>query len=476
MKSWLKWLFIIVVLAGAGGGWFWYSKRSDTKAPQYRTAQATRGDLTQAVTASGQLNPIINVQVGSQVSGIIEKLFADFNSTVTNGQILAQLDPATFQASLKQSEGELANAQAALQLARINARRAEDLLKNALIPQAEYDTTLATLQQAQALVTIREAATERARVDLARTTIYAPIDGIVISRNVDVGQTVAASFSAPTLFVIANDLSKMQINAMVSEADVGGVEDGQRVEFTVDAFPYRTFEGKVTQIRNSPVTNQNVVAYDTVIDVNNRDSKLKPGMTANVKIVIAERESAVAVPNAALRFRPPETILSQRPSQSTSSGANQTRTVASASPTGAGSGPTASQGAGTGGGSDGGGGRGGNREAMRSEMGRFGSPEGGGGRRRERGAGGGGERAASRTVYVLSNAESTDGKAAQPTLKPVQVKVGISDGSQTEIIDGLKEGDVVVLGLAVAEPANAQRPGGPGGPPNPFGGGGMRRF
>src|SRR4051794_19468268 len=236
---WLKWLILIAVIALLAGGGIWYWQHPGDQAPEYRTAAVTRGDLTQAVTATGQLNPVVNVQVGSQVSGIISKLFADFNSKVTNGQVVAQLDPATFKAARDQAAGDLENAKAVLELSQVETKRAEELHKAQLISQSDYDKAQADLHQAQANVMIKTAALERTQVDLNRATIYAPIDGVVISRNVDVGQTVAASLSAPTLFVIANDLAKMQIDAAVSEADVGNIEVGQPVNFTVDAFPYR---------------------------------------------------------------------------------------------------------------------------------------------------------------------------------------------------------------------------------------------
>jgi HlyD family secretion protein len=300
----LKWILILLLLGGAAWGGWWYWKRPGEKPPEYRTATVTRGDLVQSITASGPLNPVVNVQVGSQISGIIQQLYADFNSVVTQGQVIAVLDPSTYRAAVHQADGELANAKAGLELAQVDARRAGELLQSKLIPQAEHDKALAALHQAEAQVKIREASLERAQVDFDRCTIFAPTNGIVISRNVDVGQTVAASLSAPTLFVIANDLKRMQIDAMVSEADIGGVEVGQTVNFTVDAFPTRAFQGKVTQIRNSPATNQNVVTYDTVVMVENRDQKLKPGMTANVSIITAEREGVLKLANAALRFRP----------------------------------------------------------------------------------------------------------------------------------------------------------------------------
>ena len=287
-----RWVVAAVVLALIAGG-IWYWRRPHEAEPQYRVATIARGALTQVVTATGQLNPVVNVQVGSQVSGIIDKIFVDFNSRVSSNQVIAQLDPATFRAAANQAEGELANAKANLELAQLSARRARDLGTARLISQSDFDKATADLHQAEAQVKIREAALEKAQVDLSRTTIYSPIDGVVISRNIDVGQTVAASFNTPTLFLIANDLTKMQIDAMVSEADVGGVELGQEVNFTVDAFPYRTFTGKVTQVRNAAVTLQNVVTYDCVIEVQNKDGKLKPGMTANVSIIVAKKDDVV---------------------------------------------------------------------------------------------------------------------------------------------------------------------------------------
>ena len=273
---------------------------------EYQTATVTRGAITQAVTATGTLNPVVNVQVGSQISGNIQKLFVDFNSPVKAGQVVAQIDPAVFQASVTQAEGDLANARAALELARVTAKRTEELVAKQNSAQSELDQAVAALHQAEAMVTIKEGALQKARVDLDHCTITSPIDGIVISRSVDVGQTVAASLSAPVIFTIANDLAKMQIDANVAEADIGTVEAGQKVDFTVDAFPKRTFHGEVVQVRNAPITVQNVVTYDTVIGVNNSDLKLKPGMTANVSIVGAQRDNALKVSNAALRFRPPD--------------------------------------------------------------------------------------------------------------------------------------------------------------------------
>jgi HlyD family secretion protein len=289
---------VAVILAG-----LLLSKCRSGSGPSFLTVAVARGPITQAVTATGTLNPVQNVQVGSQVSGNIQKLFADFNSAVKAGQVIAQIDPVVFQANVNQAEGDLANAQAALELARLNAARTQALVAKQNSAQSDLDQATANLHQAEANVKIKEGALEKAKADLDHCTITSPIDGIVISRNVDVGQTVAASLQAPVIFTIANDLAKMQIDANVAEADVGGVAIDQDVEFTVDAFPSQTFHGKVVQVRNAPITVQNVVTYDTVIGVSNLDLKLKPGMTANVSIVSAHRDDVLKIPNGALRFR-----------------------------------------------------------------------------------------------------------------------------------------------------------------------------
>lgn len=441
----MKWWIILVLLLAAGGGGWWYYKNKQPSAPEFTTTKLTRGDLTQAVTATGTLNPVLNVQVGSQVSGIIQQLFADFNSVVKSNQVIAQLDPATYRANLASAESELASAKASLQLAQVNAKRAQELFAVGLISQAEHDQTIATLSQAEAQVQIRTASVERVRVDLGRCTIYAPVDGTVISRNVDVGQTVAASMSAPVLFQIASDLTQMQINASVAEADVGTVAEGQEVEFTVDAFPERTFVGKVTQVRNAPLTVQNVVTYDTIIEVNNADLKLKPGMTANVSIIVQRRENVLRLPNAALRFRPSEEWLEP---------------VATNAP------PTVATGGST------------NNPTLAGEAGMRRGPGGGGGERGmgrggRGGRGGGGERRNMQTLYVLPADNAA--KAGAVKLKPVRARLGITDGIFTEIIEGLTENDVLVTGVSTPTTGNSTS----SATQNPFGGGrpgGPRRF
>jgi len=446
----LVWFIVLLVLAGLGGGAWWYVKNKESGQPEFTTAKVSRGDVVQAVTATGTLNPVLKVQVGSQISGIIQSLYADFNSVVKSNQVIAQLDPATYKANLSSAEGDLANARASLELAQVNAKRAADLFKGGLISQADHDQSVATLHQAEAQVQIRTASVERARVDLGRCTIYAPVDGTVISRDVDVGQTVAASMSAPVLFQIASDLTKMQINANVAEADVGGVEVGQEVEFTVDAFPTRTFSGRVTQVRNSPLTVQNVVTYDTIINVDNSDLKLKPGMTANVSIIAQRREGALRIPNSALRFRPDESWVIPIPTTHPAAvSENDSATTSTNAMAGAGTGRRRGGFGGPGGSGDAGG---------------FGGRGEGGGRNRFGRSGG--ERRLTQTLYTLSTTNKADG----PVLKPVRVRLGITDGIFTEVIDGLTESEPIVTSANVASSGDAA------GGPNPFGGRGFRRF
>jgi HlyD family secretion protein len=271
------------------------------------------------VTATGTVNPVVSVQVGSQVSGKIAKLFADFNSTVKEGQILAQIDQQPFKARVSQARAAVKNAhgnlvksniltaQRKLERDRMAALRPQAFVSQADLDLAEtnYRDAAAQAEVAQAQLDQAEAALASAELDLGYTTIYSPVNGIVVSRNVDVGQTVAATFQTPILFVIAQDLTKMQVDANVSESDIGGVAEGKGAHFRVDAYPKHFFDGVVTQVRNAPISIQNVVTYDVVITVDNRGLKLKPGMTANVTIVTASKDDPLRVPNGALRFRMP---------------------------------------------------------------------------------------------------------------------------------------------------------------------------
>ncbi|MGH7392741.1 MAG: efflux RND transporter periplasmic adaptor subunit, partial [Candidatus Rokuibacteriota bacterium] len=365
----------VVVLGVAAAVWGYFYVQSRGSAPQYRVGRIERGPLTAAVSATGNLNAVITVQVGSQVSGQVKELFVDFNSAVKKGQVIARIDPATFEAKVNQARAEVDAAQAAVlnqqaqverakadaentraaqaearaqtaraQVAVADAKRDLDrkteLLRRDLIArsdsdtsQANHDSALASLEatrakeqaaaaainsaeaqrrvveaqlgSARAQVAQKQAALEQARVDLDHTTIRAPVDGVVVSRQVDVGQTVAASLQAPVLFTIAQDLTKMQVDTSVDEADIGRTRLDGPVTFTVDAFAGETFRGRVTQIRKAAQIVQNVVTYTVVVAVDNPDLRLLPGMTANVKLIVAEKSNVLKVPNAALRFRPP---------------------------------------------------------------------------------------------------------------------------------------------------------------------------
>jgi HlyD family secretion protein len=312
-------LSAVVVLAAVGvGGVAYFRYRSQPDEPTVTTATVSRGDIVESVGATGTLEAVTTVQVGTQVSGTVMELHADFNSIVKRGQIVARLDPSLFETQIEQQRANLVRSQAeverlkvALDDARTKLTRATELAARNLIPKSELETAQvavraaeAQLRSSEAQLTQARASLNQAEVNLQHTVIAAPIDGIVISRNVDVGQTVAASMQAPTLFVIAADLTKMRVNASIDEADVGRMRPGQTVQFRVDAYPGEEFHGVVSQVRLQPVVVQNVVTYATVIDVPNATLKLKPGMTANVTIEIARREGVVRVPATALRFRP----------------------------------------------------------------------------------------------------------------------------------------------------------------------------
>jgi len=314
-------LGLLLVIATAA---FWSSAGRRDVQGKFETVRVERGRIAARVTASGTLSALVTVQVGSQVSGRIQELFADFNSPVRRGQVLATMDRRLFEASMEQARANVAAAEGNLARARAqeaDAKRQRDRAKalseqNLLIAQADVDTAQANAEAARAQVEVMEGGVQQARaglhqaeVNLGYATILSPIDGVVISRNVDVGQTVAASLQAPTLFSIAQDLRKMQVDADVAEADVGRLHPGVGTTFTVDAYPGEPFRGVVRQIRNAPQTLQNVVIYDAVIDVENPDLKLRPGMTANVTIVYASKENVLRIPNAALRFRPSADLL-----------------------------------------------------------------------------------------------------------------------------------------------------------------------
>ena len=485
-------IITLTLLAAAGAGIWYYMKPGAEKAPEFSTAKVSRGDVQQVVTATGGLEAVTSVDVSSQISGLIVEINVDYNSPVKKGQILAKLDPATYESRLSSAKAQLANTTANFNLVRLNTERSRKLREQNLVSQAELDQAEAQLAQSQAQMLIQQAAVDTAKVDLARCTIYSPIDGIVIDRIALVGKTVSASTSAPTLFTIANDLSQMQISAAVAEADIGTIEDKQNVNFTVDAYPSRQFRGRISQIRNAPKTQSNVVTYETIIDVRNEDLKLKPGMTANVSIVIAQRTGTLRIGNNALRVRIPENLLPPPAPVATAApakGADGKTGPAAAAKADAPKPMTDEQ----------------RRTAMRDIMRDVGFSFGAGGPpspdviakmealAKERGldldfsrfsgggrGGGGGGRGGNtpasnapvvRTLYKLVGSDPKTQK-----IEPVQAKLGISDGIATEVIEGLNEGDVIVTGVSI--PGAAPSAAAPGGAPSAltgnrgFGGGG----
>ncbi len=314
-----KAIWTLLLLGAAGGAGWYFFLRSSNGAPKYRLAKIEKGDLRVTVTATGTVQPFALVQVGTQVTGTIQKLMVDFNSRVTAGQVVAQIDPAPFQTRVDQdranqarAEAEVGRVKAMLVQAEKELARARDLMKRDLVSTSELDAAVASFDVSVAQVKVAEAgiaqskaALESSLVSLRYTTILSPIDGIVISRNVDVGQTVAASLSAPTIYVIADDMKRVQVQASVAEADIGRVQAGQAIAFTVDAHRMQRFRGKVSQVRLLPVTLQNVVTYTVMIDADNPEGKLLPGMTANVSFEIAQYPDVLKIPNGALRFTPP---------------------------------------------------------------------------------------------------------------------------------------------------------------------------
>ena len=412
------------------------SCRSGKKDEQFRVEKVDRGDITMTVSATGTLSAVTTVLVGSQVSGVISRLYVDFNSRVKKGQLLAELDPTPFQQQVEQRQADLTKAQVEAANAKIQYERQARLLKSGLAAQADYDSAKALYDGARAQVAQAAAALSQAQTNLKYTKIVSPIDGVVVDRQYDVGQTVAASFQAPTLFSIAQDLTKMQVQADVDQSDIGRVRVAELARFTVDAYPDEEFRGRISQIRLNATVSQNVVTYPVIIEVPNPDEKLRPKMTANVTIEVAVVRSVLRIPNSALRFKPD---TSQTPA------AVPTTTTARQRAEGGGGGaPTAARQGGERGFSSFGGGRG------------FGGAAGM--------LGGGAPTPPKRqTIYILD---------PNKKLKPVQIRTGISDGHYTQIVDGdLHSGDNVVVGLVTSKVESPPPPGsnrgpmgGPGGP------------
>ena len=450
---WLKSkkLWAVVVLAGVvvGSTTVVLKRRAAKPAVQWETAAVDRGRIVARVTATGILSALVTVQVGSQVSGSIQKLYADFNSPVKKGQLIAKIDPRLFQASLENARANYAQAKATLMKDEVQARFAErqskrqgSLVKDKLIAPADFDTaesaagtSLAQVEADKANVQQARAILHQAEVNLALTNIVSPTDGVVISRNVDVGQTVAASLSAPIIFVIAEDLRKMQVDTSVAEADVGKLTAGMDATFVVDAYPGERFKGKVRQIRNAAQTVQNVVTYDAVIDVDNSELKLRPGMTANVNFVFANRDNVLRVPNAALRFRPSPEVLTALKLDAKRPGAGDEALAGGTAYAATGSKVAAGMGA-----------------------------------RQRPGAGGGPSGSASdapdrKAVWVLNGGVP----------RQERIKTGTTDGTKTEVVEGaLAEGDQVITDATL--PAGSKPAAGllPGAPAPPRGGGGPR--
>lgn len=398
-------LLILATLTGAAG-WYFYGQ-ADRRSPEerYRLSTIESGRLSQTVSANGTLNPVTLVNVGTQVSGRVKTLYVDFNDHVEKDQVLAELDDSLLAAQARQSEASLISAGASLDLARANESRMRTLFAQEYVSRQELDQSVQALKSAQAQLRLVQAQFDKDKANLGYTVIRSPVSGVVVDRQVDVGQTVAASFQTPTLFKIAQDLSKMQIDSAFAEADVGSIRVGQPVRFNVDAFPDRSFQGEVKQIRLNPTTTSNVVTYNVVVSVDNPEQILLPGMTAYVNIAVAKREDVLLVPNAALRYRPAEKTDEAKPAAASAPGgvlSGMTPRMAPPQPSG--------------------GQRNGNRRESTSSKG---------------------------TVHVLR-----DGQVI-----PVSIELGITDNRNTEVTGGeLKAGDRVIIGenaAGAAAPSNS---------------------
>ncbi len=418
----LRVIFWVVVIVAIGGGVGFYLLRrgEDQNQAKYRTEVVGKGDVTMVVTATGTISAVTTVQVGSQVSGIIAKLFVDFNSPVKKEQLLAELDPTPFQATVEQRKADLVQAQVQQRNNQITCDRQKRLLDENLVAQSDYDTAKANLDASKAQVEQAEAALKQAQTNLTYTRIVSPVDGVVVDRQYDVGQTVAASFQAPTLFTIAQDLTKMQVQADVDQSDIGRVKVGQPARFTVDAYPDETFQGKITQVRLNATVNQNVITYPVIIEVPNPDVKLRPKMTADITIEVAKVRDVLRIPNAALRFRPPQTEAEGAKDAGASPASGTTRT-GGASP--------------------------------EQRAARTGSARGFAGAAAQFAGAlpAGKSQKGMQTVYLVVGSNE---------LKSVKVRTGITDGKYTEIAEGeVKPGDAVAVGIVTAKAETGNVPG-----------------
>lgn len=489
-------IVITLVLAGGGYyGWRYFNAKSD-KAPEFQSTKVARGDITQSVTATGDLQPVITVDVGAQVSGQIKEVFVDYNSKVKAGDLLARIDEATPTQRLKQAEADFESAKANNRLLAVNTDRVRELSGKNLVSRSELDNSEALLAQSNATMLTRTAAVENAKLDLSRCTIVSPIDGMVLDRKTDKGRTVNASMNAPVLFTLVNDLTKMQINAAVAEADIGSIAEGQDVKFTVDAFPNRTFTGNVRMVRNAASISQSVVSYATIIDVANEDAKLKPGMTANVSIIVQQRPNVLRIANGALRVRIPAEVLAAAPAKSETPNPKPGTPSAPASTLTddermaatmaimreigfeRGTPATTDQIA--------------KAKVLAKDKGldpdliaarlatpggrpkgtKGGGDSGGGSRRTASGGAPGGDHGFNNTVVQRTLYKFVDPAAADKDKRvaPVAVKLGVSDGFTTEVLEGLADGDTVVTAVIMPGAVAATAGAAPGGAANPFSG------
>lgn len=427
----LKKIILFVILAAIAGGAYYFYKQSHQVKPEdlYRLDEVTRGNIEQSVSANGTLNPVSLISVGTQVSGIVRKLYVDFNDRVEKDQILLELDSALFNAQITQSQSSVRNNQASVELATANEKRIRELYAQEFVSKQELDTAVQVLKSAKAQLDSARGLLARDQTNLNFTIIRSPVSGIVVNRVVDVGQTVAASFQTPTLIQIAQDLAKMQIDTSFAEADIGKIKDGQKVKFNVDAFPNRNFEGVVKQVRLNSTNTSNVVTYNVVVSVDNSDLTLLPGMTAYVNIAVAQADQSLLVPNAALRYKP------KTDDQANGKGKDKSNNDKEKS---------------------------GNQAGATGDKPNVGAQGDNGNRRRNGGGrnGGGGRRGnqsddlTAGKIYVLRD--------GQPTA--VRIHVGITDGRFTAITGrDLAEGDKVIVGELQAN-----------GQPQASGGGNMR--
>lgn len=500
-KSYTGLIFLaIVVLAAAGGSWYYLYGRP-VKPPEFSTVKVTRSSVVQTISATGTLQTTSQVTISSQVSGNVIAINADFNDTVTKGQWLLKIDPSTYQQKLRQAKADLDSARATAVRTRSDTARSKDLFEKNLVAQADYDSAVAALTQAESTLTSREALYENAQTDLNRCTIYSPIDGVVLNRTTDVGGTVNVNQSAVALYTLINDLTKLQISADVSEADIGSVQEKQQVRFSVDAYLNRPFQGIVSQVRNFAKTSSGVVTFSVIIDVDNTNLLLKPGMTATANFIVAERPDVLTVANNALRVRIPNDLLPKTPAAAAPAAGEkgapaapvamsdeERRTAMREIMTGSGFQPgtpptpevlekakklAADKGidaamvtqmftrmaSGRG---QGGGGGGSGKRGDRAGGGGFGGGSGG--------PSGAGMNVSNqpRTLYKLVT-DASGKKSPQP----VVVHLGISDGTVTQVLDGVAEGDILITYVTMPGAAptmtGGQQQGG-----NPFQGGGQR--